>query len=62
MELILSFNNHIRRSDGAVVRSARDVRLPQVPEASIGSHRQRIAPLVYTPTIHKIRRRAVYAR
>ena len=41
---ILSFNNHIRRSDGAVVRSARDVRLPQVPEAPIGSHRQRLAP------------------
>ena len=61
-QLILPFNTHIRRSDGAVVRSARDVRLPQVPEASIGSHRQRLAPLVYTPTIHKIRRRAVYAR
>ena len=30
--------------DGAVVRSARDVRLPQVPEAPIGSHRQRLAP------------------
>ena len=43
-KLILSFNNHIRRSDGAVVRSARDVRLPQVPEAPIGSHRQRLAP------------------
>ena len=43
-KLILSFNNHIRRSDGVVVRSARDVRLPQVPEAPIGSHRQRLAP------------------
>jgi hypothetical protein len=43
-KLILFFNNHIRRSDGAVVRSARDARLPQVPEAPIGSHRQRLAP------------------
>ena len=32
-KLILSFNNHIRRSDGVVVRSARDVRFPQVPAA-----------------------------
>ena len=48
-KLILSFNNHIRRSDGAVVRSARDVRLPQVPEARTASAsprpEQRFPPL-----------------
>ena len=32
--LVLSFKNHIRRRGGTVARTATDLRLPQVPEAS----------------------------
>ena len=33
--LVLSFKNHIRRRGGTVARTARDLRLPQVPEAPV---------------------------
>ena len=39
--LVLSFKNHIRRRGGTVVRTARDLRLPQVPEAPVDTHRPR---------------------
>ena len=44
--LVLSFKNHIRRRGGTVVRTARDLRLPQVPEAPVDTHRPREATAV----------------
>ena len=44
--LVLSFKNHIRRCGGTVVRTARDLRLPQVPEAPVDTHRPREATAV----------------
>ena len=44
VRIFIQNNRKMQFFDGAVVRSARDVRLPQVPEAPIGSHRQRLAP------------------
>ena len=44
--LVLSFKNHIRRRGGTVVRTARDLRLPQVPEAPVATHRPREATAV----------------
>ena len=44
--LVLSFKNHIRRRGGTVARTARDLRLPQVPEAPANTHRPREATAV----------------
>ena len=44
--LVLSFKNHIRRRDGTVARTARDLRLPQVPETPVCTHRPREATAV----------------
>ena len=43
--LVLSFKNHIHRRGGTVARTARDLRLPQVPEAPVDTHRPREATL-----------------
>ena len=40
------FQNHIRRRGGTVARTARDLRLPQVPEAPVDTHRPREATAV----------------
>jgi hypothetical protein len=39
--LVLSFRNHLRRRGSTVARTASDLRLPQVPEAPVGTHRPR---------------------
>ena len=44
--LVLSFKNHIRRRGGTVARTATDLRLPQVPEAPVNTHRPREATAV----------------
>ena len=44
--LVLSFKNHIRRRGRTVARTARDLRLPQVPEAPVNTHRPREATAV----------------
>ena len=43
---VLSFKNHIRRRGGTVARTARGLRLPQVPEAPVDTHRPREATAV----------------
>ena len=61
---MLSFKNHIRRRGGTVVRTARDLRLPQVPEAPVDTHRPREATAVdsaettIVPTVQKNRTQA----
>ena len=44
--LVLSFKNHIRRRGGTAARTATDLRLPQVPEAPVNTHRPREATAI----------------
>ena len=47
--LILTFDNHIRRLGNTVLRASRDIRLPTIPEAPVGSHRRAATITVTQP-------------
>ena len=43
-QLILSFDSYIRRRGRTIVPNLRELRLPQIPEAPLGTHRQQQTP------------------